>query len=272
MKTLNFKQIVLNIIAAVLALAFVFPIYVLVTASVKPLQEIFDMRLIPKTFTLASYIEIFTEQHFEVYLQNSAYIAIAVTLLSLFFHSMAAYALARFRFPGRTTIFIGILSTLMIPFAVIMIPLFLIVREFGLINNLWGIIIPSIPNAFGIFLLHQFFLGIPKELEEAAKIDGSSRFGTYWRIALPLSKPILLTLAVAYFLGNWNNYLWPLIVTTKRELWVIQIAIANFRSERLVDWNLILAASCLASLPVIVLFSYFQKYLVDGIKTSGLKE
>lgn len=205
-------------------------------------------------------------------MKNSAIIAITVTIASLVINSMSAFAIAKLQFPGRNFIFILILSTIMIPFTVIMIPLFLTVRSMGLTNSLWGIILPAIPNAFGIFLLRQFFVGLPKELEEAAKIDGCSYFGIFVRMALPLSKPILATLAAMYFIGNWNNYLWPLIVATKKEYWVIQIAIASFRDQFRVEWSLVLAASVVATVPIILLFMYFQKYLVEGIKMTGIKD
>ena len=120
-------------------------------------------------------------------------------------------------------------------------------------------------------LFHQFFLGIPKELEESAKIDGASYFGVFWRIVLPLSKPIAVTLAVAFFLANWNNYLWPLIVAQDRELWLVQIAIANFKSAQAVEWNLVLAVSCVSALPIIILFFVFQKHITEGVKTAGIK-
>ena len=199
------------------------------------------------------------------------FVAVTVTLVALFFHSTAGYALARLRFPGRQVFFVWILSTLMVPFAVIMIPLFIIVRSLGLTNSLWGIILPAIPHAYGIFLFRQFYLGIPRELEESAMMDGLSHYGIFFRIIAPLSTAIAVTLAVAFFVANWNSYLWPLIVTQKRELWVIQIAIANFRGERTVAWNLVLAASCITIIPTVVIFLVFQRYLVEGIKMSGIK-
>jgi multiple sugar transport system permease protein len=148
----------------------------------------------------------------------------------------------------------------MVPFAVIMIPLFIIVRTLGLTNSLWGIILPAIPHAYGIFLFRQFYLGIPRELEESAMMDGLSHYGTFFRIVAPLSTAVAVTLAVAFFVANWNSY-----------LWVIQIAIANFRGERTVAWNLVLAASCITIVPTIAIFLVFQRYLVEGIKMSGIK-
>jgi len=259
------------LIAAIFMLILSFPLYALIMTSFKPLQEIFDFSLFPKSFTWENY-KLVMQRNFEKNIWNSIIVAGGVTIVSMLFHSMAGYALARFSFPGKKFIFAAILCTLMIPFAVIMIPLFLVVKALHLTDTLWGVMIPSIPFAYGIFLLRQFYLGFPAELEEAARIDGSSYFGTYWRLALPLSKSMIFTMAVAIFLHNWNMYLWPLIVITNQDLWVVQVAISSFVGERSVEWNLILAASCIATLPVVALFIYFQKYLVEGIKMTGIKE
>ena len=260
-------------LASAIAIVIVFPVYLLIISSFKESQDVFNMNLFPSlsTLTLENYKTVFTEENFGGNIFNSFYVATIVTVVALLFHAMSGYALARLNFRGRKVIFTWIISTLMIPFSVIMIPLFIIIKNMGLINNLWGIIITMIPNAYGIFLFHQFFLGIPKELEESAKIDGASYFGVFWRIVLPLSKPIAVTLAVAFFLANWNNYLWPLIVAQDRELWLVQIAIANFKSAQAVEWNLVLAASCVSALPIIILFFVFQKHITEGVKTAGIK-
>lgn len=159
----------------------------------------------------------------------------------------------------------------MIPFSVIMIPLFVMMKQFGWLNTYAGIIIPAIPHAYGIFLFRQFFLTLPTELEEAAKMDGCSLFGIFVRIMLPLSKPICVTLAVAFFVANWNNYLWPLIVSQKQNMRVLQIALANFIGRSDTPWNAVMASGVLTVLPVIIIFFFLQNQLVEGIKMSGLK-
>lgn len=272
-KKKKIQQGLLIALMIIIALIIVFPVYVMVISSFKYNEDIFSMNLLPKlsSLTLDNYIMVFTEENLGLNIWNSFFVATIVTVVALIFHAMSGYALARLEFKGKKVIFTWIISTLMIPFSVIMIPLFIIVKQMGLINNLWGIIIPMIPNAYGIFLFRQFFLGIPKELEESAKIDGASYFGVFLKIVLPLAKPIAVTLAVAFFLANWNNYLWPLIVAQDRELWLVQIAIANFKSSQAVEWNLVLAASCVASLPIIILFFVFQRHITEGIKTSGIK-
>lgn len=271
LKTKTIKDIVVYFLALFMLVIIIFPIYIMFISSLKPVNEVFDLRLVPKTFTVNNYITVFKEANFLIYLKNSIIVASTVTVFAIVFHSMAGYVLARLNIPGREIIFIYILSTLMIPFAVIMIPLFLIVRSIGMVNSLWGMIVPAIFNAYGIFLFRQFYLGIPSDLEDAALIDGCSYFGIYLRVIIPLSKPIAVALGSAIFLANWNSYLWPLIIAQRKSLWVIQLGIANFRGEYLTEWNLILAASCIAALPTMVFFAFFQKYLVEGIKMSGLK-
>lgn len=271
MKKNKTKNFVLNIIAILLIFVFVFPIIVLIVSSFKPKQEIFDLRLIPKTFTLDNYITIFKEENLLLYIKNSFVVACTITVVALFLHAMAGYSFAKLKFKGKNFLFFWILSTYMIPFSVIMIPLFIIVQNLGLVNSLSGVIIPLIPNAYGIFLYRQYFLELPDDIIESAKIDGLSDFGIFFRIALPLAKSITFTLGVAFFVVSWNNYLWPLIVAQEKHLWLIQIAISNFKGERGTEWNLILASSCIAALPTIIIFFMFQRFIVEGIKMAGIK-
>lgn len=269
-KAKNALPMVLAILAATV---FIFPIYVMIISSFKPKTEIFNLKLLPNfsTMTFQNYIDVFEKENFGIFIWNSFFIATVITLVALFLHSMSGYALARLRFRGKNVLFMIIMGTMMIPFAVIMIPLFMIIKNMGLVNNIWGIILPMIPSAYGIFLFRQFYIGIPDELEEAARIDGCGYFGTYWKIARPLARPIAVTMVVAFFISNWNNYLWPLIVAQKKDLWMIQIGIASFKSEKEVSWNLVMAASVISTIPTMLLFFIFQRQIADGIKTSGIK-
>ena len=165
----------------------------------------------------------------------------------------------------------AILSTLMVPFTVIVVPLFIIVDWLGWVDTYWGLIVPMIPHAFGIFLLRQFYLSLPRELEEAAIVDGASLMRVYWSIVLPLSRPILSALGIFFFLANWNNFLWPLVVTQSQDLWVVQLGIQQFTGEHGTQYQLIMAASTLAALPTLLLFFVLQRRLVEGIKLTGLK-
>jgi multiple sugar transport system permease protein len=184
---------------------------------------------------------------------------------------MAAYALARLRFPGRELIFSLIFSTLLVSLPVILVPLFILVRELGMVNSYAGLIVPAIFHAFGIFLLRQFYLGIPRELEEAAIVDGAGYWRVYWNVILPLSKPILAALAVFFFLANWNSFLWPLTITTNQDLWVVQMGIASFRQQFSASQQYIMAASTIVAMPTMALFFIFQRQIVESIKTSGFK-
>jgi multiple sugar transport system permease protein len=258
------------LVASILGVVLLIPIYIMVISSLKPNAEVFDLRLIPKTFSLEGY-SIALKENFLRYFLNSFFISLTVTLIAIVFHAMAGYTLARINFVGRKMIFMWILSTLMIPFSVIMIPLFILVKHLDWLNTFKGIIIPAIPHAYGIFLFRQFFLTMPKDLQEAASIDGCSLFGIFYRIFLPLSKPISITLAVAFFIANWNNYLWPLIVSQKQRMWVLQVAIANFIGRNDTPWDAVMASGVLTVIPTIFMFFMLQKYLVEGIKMSGIK-
>ncbi len=258
------------IFATFLTILMLFPIYMMFVSSIKPSNEVFDLKLIPQTVTMEGF-QLTLDQNFMSYFLNSVFVSTTVTVCALAFHAMAGYALARLNFHGKNVIFLSILSTLMIPFSVIMIPLFILMKQFDWLNSFKGVIIPAIPHAYGIFLFRQFFLTLPKDLEEAATIDGCSLFGIFVRIMLPLSKPICVTLAVAFFIANWNNYLWPLIVTQNQDMWVLQIALANFIGRSDTPWNAIMASGVITVLPIIVIFFILQKQLVEGIKMSGLK-
>jgi multiple sugar transport system permease protein len=267
----RFRQVLLFMLIAILALLTVAPLVWMISASFKPGNETFSPNLIPLHPTLDNFMYVFTAQPFWRYMLNSFFVAGTVTVVALWFHSMAGFALARLRFPGREIIFLAIFSTFLVSLPVIIVPLFILVRQLGMVNSYTGLIIPAIFNAFGIFLLRQFYISIPGELQEAAIIDGAGYFGIYWNIMLPLSRPILAALAVFFFLANWNAFIWPLTITNDQNLWVVQIAIASFQKQYSSAWNYIMAGSTVVALPTLILFFIFQKQLVESIKTSGLK-
>ncbi|MEU6418586.1 carbohydrate ABC transporter permease [Streptomyces spiralis] len=265
------SRIWLTVLAIVVSLVSVFPVLWMVDSAFKTRSTVTDGRLIPKDFTFQNFVDVFTQVPFARFLWNSFFVSAVITVVSLFFHSMAAYALARLRFPGREKIFGLIFSTLLVTPPVVLIPLFVVARELHLLNSYAGLIIPAIFNAFGIFLLRQFYLGLPKELEEAAIVDGCGHWRVYWNIVLPMSRPILSALAVFFFLANWNAFVWPLVSTNDQSLTVIQLGIASFATQAASNWNYILAAATVAALPMLVLFFVFQRQIVESIKTSGLK-
>ncbi len=259
------------LLALVLGLITIFPVFWLVSSAFKPGAEQYSFALLPENPTLENFRHVFSALPFARYMLNSFVVSATVTIVALFFHSMAAYALARLNFPGREIIFLAIFSTFLVSLPVILVPLFILTRELGMLNTYAGLIVPAIFNAFGIFLLRQFYIGIPRELEEAAILDGAGYWRIYSNIIIPLSKPILSALAVFFFLANWNSFLWPLTITTDTDKWVVQIAISSFQQQYASSQNYIMAASVVVALPTMLLFLFFQRQLVESIKTSGFK-
>jgi len=259
------------LITAILALMTLFPLLWMLSIAFKPAAESFSSNLIPQSPTFDNFIYVLTGVPFIRYMINSFVISATVTIVALFFHTMAGYALARLRFPGREIIFLSIFSTFLVSLPVVIVPLFIIVRAMGMLNSYAGLIIPAIFNAFGIFLLRQYYLSMPKEIEEAARIDGAGYWRIYWNIILPLSRPIMSALAILFFLANWNSFLWPLTIASDPDLWVVQVGIANFKSQYAASWNYMMAASTIVAIPTLVLFVIFQRQIMDSLKTSGLK-
>ena len=255
----------------VISVLTVIPVLWMLSGAVRTRAEAYDLVLIPANPTLDNFRHVLNESNFDRYMLNSFVVSTTVTVLALLFHSMAAYALARLRFPGLELIFSLIFSTLLVSLPVILVPLFILVRELGMLDSYAGLIIPSIFHAFGIFLLRQFYLGIPREIEEAAIVDGAGYWRVYANIILPLSRPILAALAVFFFLANWNSFLWPLTITSDQDLWMVQQGISSFRQQYSSSQQYVMAASTIVALPTMGLFFLFQRQLVESIKTSGLK-
>ena len=265
--------IVLHLIALAVLVVMAGPVLWMISTSLKSSGDALAIppKLIPSHIRWSNYVDVFRAVPFGRFLFNSFFVASVVTAVALLFHSMAGYSLARLRYPGRDLIFVGILATLMVPFTVILIPLFIVVDTFGWVDSYKGLIVPMIPHAFGIFLLRQFYLSIPRGLEEAAMVDGASLLRVYWTIVLPLSRPVLAALGIFFFLANWNNFLWPLVVTQSEHRWVIQLGIQHFTGEHATDYSHVMAASTIAALPTLVLFFALQRRLIEGIKMTGLK-
>ncbi len=268
---LKLTGIILFLATSLLAVMTIAPLLWMLSTAFKSPNEVFGSNLIPQAPTLANFVYVFTQVDFFRYLLNTLFVSATVTVIALFFHSMAGYALARLRFPGREVIFLAMFSTFLISLPVIIVPLFILVRSLGILNSYAGLIFPAIFNAFGIFLLRQFYLGIPKELEEAAVIDGAGYWRIYWSVIVPLSKPILSALAILFFLANWNSFLWPLTIIGDPDLRMVQVAVASFRAQYTASWNYIMAASTVVALPTLTLFILFQRPIIESIKTSGLK-
>lgn len=227
--------------------------------------------LIPPTFTFDNYKYIFTEFNFDRWFMNSVIVTAAATLANLFLNSLAGYALARLNFPGRNAIFLFFLATMMIPLQVYMIPEYILLNELGWVNTYQGMIMPFAVQAFGIFLMRQFFLSIPKELEEAARMDGLSRFGIFLRIILPLSKPALLAQTLFIFMGRWNDFLWTSIIASEPDMFTLTVGLFSFQDQYATYWNYVMAATVLMTLPTLILFFIFQRYFIQGIAHTGIK-
>ncbi len=256
-----------------IALVMVLPLIWMLVTSLQTLNETrhYPPTLIPNSLEWNNYREVLQEAPFARWFLNTLIVTVIVVIGNLFFCSLAGYAFARIKFFGREVAFVLILATLMVPFQVIIIPEFLIVRRLGLIDSLGALILPNLAGAFGIFLLRQFFRTLPIELEEAARIDGCSRLGVLFKIVLPLSGPALATLAVITFMWTWNDFLWPLITIYTADHMTLQLGLSTFQGAHQTNTNLLMAANVLSMLPILALFFAAQRYFIRGIATSGLK-
>lgn len=233
------------------------------STQLTPIREVY--------FNLANYTGATKAFAFWTYLRNSVVVTIAATIITLIINSMAAFALSKYEFRGRDAVFLIIISTLMVPISVIMIPAFLVISKVGWVNNLWGLIIPGAATPTGVFLLRQYMLTIPDELLDSARIDGASEWRIYWQIILPLARPALAVLAIFSIMWRWNDFLWPLIVVSRNELFTLQVGLNAFQGALDVQWHYILAMTVLTLLPITVVFAFLQRFITSGIATTGMK-
>ena len=259
---------------ATLALATLLPLLWMVSASLMPAGEAtaWPPRFVPSIPTTEHYHALFARLDLTRALANSAVLATAVTAISLLLNSLAGYAFAKLRFRGREGIFRLLLAALVIPGQVAMLPLFLILRELGLINTYFGVIIPGMASIFGIFLVRQYALSIPDSLLDAARVDGAGEWRIYWSLVVPFVRPVLVTLALFTFMGTWNDFLWPLIVLSDARLHTLPVALANLLGEHVQDTELMMAGAVLTMLPVIAVFLALQRYYIEGIMSGSVKE
>jgi multiple sugar transport system permease protein len=261
-----------HLILIPLALVMVTPLAWMVMTSIQTPDEARRFPpVLPSGIHWQNYTDAISAAPFGRFFLNSALVTGAAVLGNLVFCSLAGYAFARFRFFGRDVLFVILLATLMIPFQVVMIPIFMIMRELGLVDSLGALILPNLVTPFGIFLMRQFFRTLPVELEEAARIDGCSRLGTLIKIVLPLSGPALATLAVIAFLWNWNDFLWPLVVIQSEHNMTLQLGLSTFQGAHSTAWTLLMAGNVLAVLPMLVAFLLAQRHFVDSIASAGIK-
>ncbi|WP_086829511.1 carbohydrate ABC transporter permease [Allokutzneria sp. NRRL B-24872] len=251
----------------------VFPYWLIVSTALKPRGELFEAApwAPPSSPTLEN-IGALLGSDFALSILNTVLFVTVLTAGQLIFTTLAAYAFARLEFRGRSALFWLYLATLMVPNVVTLIPLFLIMRELGMVNSWYGLVAPYVfGTPYGIFLMRQFFRSIPREIEEAARVDGAGHLTILWRIILPLSRPILATLAIVTVISSWNNFLWPLIITSSADTRVVTVAIAALRSEIGIDYTRMMAGSLLTLLPMLLVFVFFQRYIVRSVALTGLK-
>ncbi len=255
------------------ALAMIVPFIWMLSTSLKEPSQVFiyPPKWIPQALAFKNYLKTWTLVPFGRFFINSLLVAVWVTFGQLLTSSLAAYSFARLRFPGRDTLFIIFLGTMMVPFQVTMIPVYILMRELGWVDTYYALIIPNLFSAYGCFLLRQFFLTIPTELEDAAKIDGGSYLTIYSKIILPLAKPALATLGVFTFMASWNSFIWPLIVVNSIEMQTLPLGLASFQGLYTTDWTLLMAGTVIALIPVLIIFIFAQRFFIEGITLSGVK-
>jgi multiple sugar transport system permease protein len=265
---------ILYVILIIYAIATFLPFAWALSASFKPLSEIIagGLNFIPQQFTLENYQRIFLEEPlFGRWFFNSVVVASIVTIFNLLFNSMAGYALARIPFKGNQILFFLILAVLMVPAQITLIPSFLILKALGWLNSYQGLILPNIVNATFIFMMRQFFINFPKELEEAAALDGLGYLETFFHVVLPLAKPALAAQAIFIFLGSWNNFLMPLMIISTPDMFTLPLGLNTFKGQYISYWNYIMAASMVFTLPALLIYAFFNRYFIQGVTFTGGK-
>jgi len=237
-----------------------------ITVNINQREQIREFRL-----AIENYLDPLERFNFLRYLANSVIVTVTATIITLVINSMAAFALSKYNFKGREAIFVVIISTLMIPISVILVPVFLVITTIGWNNNLLGVIIPGAATPTGVFLLRQYMLTIPDELLDSARIDGASEWRIYWQIVLPLARPALAVLAIFSVMWRWNDFLWPLIVLSRSELFTLQVGLNSFQGELNIQWHYVLAMTVLTLLPITIVFAFLQRFITTGIATTGMK-
>ena len=262
------------IVLVITTIIALFPMYWLFVMAFTPIRDTPPVRpdLLPLNLSLANFVRLLTNaKDYSRWMFNSLLIATAVTTWHLFFDTLAGYAFAKKRFPLRDLLFWIILGTLMVPPQVTLIPLYIVIRQFQLLDSLPAVILPGTAAVFGIFLMRQYIQTLPHELEDAANIDGCTEFGVFWHVILPLTKPAMAALAIFTFVRSWNDFLWPLIALNKSPNFTLTVGVANLQGEFTTDWGIIFAGAALAALPMIVFFLLFQRYFLEGVRMGALK-
>ncbi len=268
----RWDRLAIHLILLAGALVMVTPFLWMVTLSLKPVELTYQPpHLLPTRFEFSNYTRAWEAAPFARYYLNSIVMTGGIVVSQVFFSSLAAYAFARLRFPGRDLLFLVFLGTMMVPFHVILIPSYLIINRLGWVDSYAALIVPRMVSAFGIFLLRQYYQGIPQELDEAAMIDGLGRLGIWWRIIVPLSAPGLATLGIFAFMFGWNDFLWPLVVTNDPDMRTVQLGLAMFQGRYGTQWTVLMAGTVTATLPTLAVFLLGQRWFIQSIAQTGVK-
>lgn len=257
-----------------MAALYVGPFLFSLSISFNARKDVFEwpIELIPSQTTLANYASVWRDLPFSTWLLNSIIVTVIQTIANVFFSALAGFAFARLHFPAKNLIFALLLSSLMIPGIILLVPKFIILNELHLVNTYAGLILPTLITIPNIFLMKQFFETIPRDLEEAALMDGCSYFRIFWQIFLPISKPALAAVAIYTFQGSWNEFLWPVIATYSKDMYTLPVGMATLRDELQTNWPLLMAGTILVSLPTLMIFLLFQRHFVQGVASAGGKE
>lgn len=253
------------------AVIMIFPFVWMIATSFKTGTDIYNMTLIPRQFSLHSYANVIEKSNFPLWFTNSLLIAVICVASEVFFDSIVGYTFARLRFPGKNVLFIIILSTMMIPTEMLIIPWYISINKIGLYNSYFSLLFPGFMSAFGVFLMKQFCESIPMDLIEAGRVEGMSEFRIFTHCAMPLLKPAISALSIFVFLGNWNAFLWPVIAIDNKAKYTLQVGLSLFSTDSINQWDLIMAGAAIATVPVLIIFMIFQKQIVEGIQMTGLK-
>ena len=270
-KPANTGQVIRWLILFAGGVLMVMPIAYMISTSLKWPHEIYNLALVPNEPHLENYTYVLEDGRFYGWFVNSLVIATITTISNVLFDSLVGYTLCKFRFPGRYIVFIAILSTLMIPTEMLVIPWYLMSQAFGWLDSYWGIMFPGLMTAFGTFLMKQFFETVPDDFIEAARIDGLNELAIWWTVAMPLVRPALAALAIFVFLGNWTAFIWPLIVTNSVEMYTLPVGLSSFGDEADVQWELIMTGAAISTIPTLVVFLVFQRFIIRGVVMAGLK-
>jgi alpha-1,4-digalacturonate transport system permease protein len=255
------------------ALVVAFPLYWMFATAVRPKKEIFSggFDLVPSTFVWSNFSDAWNKLPWDQFYINSIAIAAIAVPITVFINLLAGYTFAKYKFPGRDILFLLMISTLMIPIQVIMVPEFLIVAKLGWVNTWWGVLVPRAAEAFGLFMVRQFMVSIPDELIEAARLDGAGEFTIFRRVVLPLSWPVIAVLSIFTFMWRWNDFAWPLVVLQEQSAYTVPLGLSLMQGQYFTDWTGLMSMSLLSIIPMMLVFIFFQRYFIQGIASTGLK-